>query len=259
MNGLICPRCGKTDQEAEFVESFCVDCMPLKLELPKEITIEKCKRCENMHLQGRWMLYRPKAIEDYIKGKCKGDFEKVKYDIETQQAEFEIVRGSSRATVKRSIPLIIRENVCSDCIKISGGYYEAIVQLRGNRRKIEKMAKEIMKKLEGKTFLTKIEELEEGLNLYYGRSKTVLGVINDFGYRVLMSKKLVGRDDRGRLYRTTFLVRIDEPKGRPRREKDEEKDQKNDDAIENEKETSESSSKSEEKIEAEKDIREMEG
>lgn len=209
MSVLVCPTCGRTSDSVAFIEAFCIGCYPARVKVPAGLSLEKCKRCGRMHLQGAWMPYSPKKIADYMVSKCKGDFATAHYDIGTQKAGFIIVKGGERLTVERTIPLEVKDTICPQCSRASGGYYEAIIQLRGmNRVEMERYAAMLVGKLGKVTFITKTEEKDGGLDLYVGNSKAVVRLMGELGVRALISKKLVGRDQGKRLYRTTFLIRL---------------------------------------------------
>jgi nonsense-mediated mRNA decay protein 3 len=204
MTGLICPKCGRSDSEIKFIEAFCSECYPVKIEIPGKLTFERCGRCGRMKFRGEWMAYNERKLNEYVAGKCKGDFDSVEYDVESQKAVF-TVRNN---LITKEILVEFAKTICQQCSRVSGGYYEGIVQLRGDRAKIEKYADMLVGKLEKITFITKTEEKDEGLDLYVGRSKPVVKLMSDLGVKTLMTKKLVGRDQGKRLYRTTFLIRF---------------------------------------------------
>ena len=80
--------------------------------------------------------------------------------------------------------------------------------MRGDPKKIEKYAHIFLESLSKKTFIAKTDEKEEGLDIYLGSSKAVVGVIVGLGLKTQITKKLVGRSEGKRLYRTTFLLRL---------------------------------------------------
>jgi nonsense-mediated mRNA decay protein 3 len=206
MSVLVCPKCGRTSDKVAFIESFCVDCYPVRLKLPPRLDIPRCTRCGRMRMRGEWMAFSQKKISDFVVGKCRGDFDSASFDLEKQSVSF--VMSGSGARIERPVDVVVSKTICSDCSRISGGYYEAIIQLRGDRHRVEKYADRLLRRLEGKTFIAKTEEKDGGLDLYVGSSKEVLGLINGLGVRSLITKKLVGREEGKRLYRTTFLIRL---------------------------------------------------
>lgn len=205
MSDLICPKCGRSNKKIEFIEAFCQDCYPINLEVPRQVEFEQCSRCERIKFRGEWMPINKRKISEYILSKCKGDIGSSSYDFDNQNAIF-ILKSSAKIT--RLIPVELKRTICNQCSRISGGYYEGIIQLRGDEKKIEKTATMLIDKLEKVTFLTKAEEKDEGLDIYVGRSKPIVKLVSDLGIKTMITKKLVGRDQGKRLYRTTFLIRL---------------------------------------------------
>lgn len=207
---LICPKCGKTGKEKKFMEAFCVDCYPYNLKTPEKIVeIEVCKRCRKMRFMGEWIEYSRKKIEEYIAGKCRGDFSSVEYDLNSQIAIFTIRKDDSEAQVERKIPFKEAITICPDCSKIAGGYYEAIIQLRGNEGKIKKYAKLLTKMLSRSTFISKVDEKKEGTDLYVGKTRAVLDTLAELRVKRKITRKLAGTKHGKKFYRTTFLLRFE--------------------------------------------------
>jgi len=206
---LICPKCGKTSKEKKFIDAFCIDCYPYNLKIPEKIEIEICKRCRRMRIKGEWKEYSKKKIEKHIEGKCKGDFSSVEYNLESQTATFTIVKGDSEAQVEREIPFKEKTVICPDCSKIAGGYFESIIQLRGNERKVKKYAKILTRMLSRSTFISKVDEKKEGTDLYVGSTRSVLETIAELGVKRKITRKLAGTKHGKKFYRTTFLLRFE--------------------------------------------------
>jgi nonsense-mediated mRNA decay protein 3 len=205
MSDLICPRCGRSSGEVKFIEAFCIDCAPIRLECPAKVEIEQCTRCLRIRLKGEWTPVGEKKIDKFVISRCRGEFVGFKYDKETGEAEFELQSGAS---VKRTIILEMKKTICQQCSRMSGGYYEGIIQLRGSREKGEKFAERIMEKLAKVTFIAKVDEKDEGIDIYVGSSKPIVATMAEQGVRAMITKKLIGRDQGKRLYRTTFLIRL---------------------------------------------------
>jgi len=189
-----------------FIDAFCADCYPVNLRLPSNLEILQCTRCMRLQVQGRWIQYSEKRISDYVLSKCRGDYESAAYNAETQIASFTMSR--SGALIERSVPLGIQKTICTQCSRLSGGYYEAIIQLRGPPTKVLGYSDRLVKKLAGRTFIAKEDEKENGLDIYVGSSKAVVEIVAGLGIKSLITKKLVGADQGKKLYRTTFLIRL---------------------------------------------------
>lgn len=205
---LICPKCGRGEDEARFIDAFCVDCYPVNVSAPGRLELERCKRCGRMLFRGAWVPYDERKIGAWVVSKCKGDFSSAEYAFAKRLVLFAISRGGKELRVERSAPLDIKTVMCPQCNRISGGYYEGIIQLRGSRPRVERHAKLLAGMLERKTFIAKTEEKEGGVDIYVGSSKAVLEAVTRLGVRALITKKLIGRDQGKRLYRTTFAIRL---------------------------------------------------
>lgn len=205
---LICPKCGRNEGEVRFIEAFCIDCYPVSVKVPDRVELERCKRCGRMLLRGEWTLYDEKKVEAFILGKCRGEFSSASYDFGKQMAVFVMHRGGKEMRPERLVPFALNTVMCPQCNRISGGYYQGIIQLRGDPKKVERLARTLIGRLEKKTFISKTEEKDGGLDIYVGSSKAVVGAVGGLGMRVLITKKLIGRDEGKRLYRTTFAIRL---------------------------------------------------
>lgn len=192
----------------------------------EKLNIEICSRCGYIKIRGNWIRI---PLEEAIK---KSVNEKLRVDPNFQVDEiiladkFLILKGVlNEDVVEVTVPFTyrFRKICCPRCSMESGGYYEAIVQVRADKRdlkvgEIEK-AKEITNRFllesEGeKDFLTKFEVNKNGIDFYLGSRK--LGekisrkIAEELGGKVFESKKLHTRVDGRDFYRFTFLVRLPE-------------------------------------------------
>lgn len=205
MSDIICPRCGRSSRDIEFIEAFCRDCAPVRLECPSRVELEVCTRCGRAKVRGEWTSAGQRKIADLVLSRCKGDFESSSYIEETATAKFDFPSGNK---LERTVILDRKKTICQDCSRISGGYFEGIIQIRGDRAKAERLAEALILKLQKATFISKTDEKDEGIDVYIGSSKAVVAVVTEMGLKTLITKKLVGRDQGKRLYRTTFLIRL---------------------------------------------------
>ncbi len=208
MTDLICPKCGKKSSETRFIEAFCVDCYPVNIRCPTKVEIEQCKNCEKIRLSGDWTEYSRKKIGELVISRCRGEFSEAHYDLDSQTASFTISKGREQITTNRQITVEPRITMCLYCSRISGGYFEGIIQLRGDRKKVERVGGRLISILAKKTFINKEEEKDGGLDIFVGSSKAVTGLLSDLRIKADMTSKLVGRKEGKRLYRTTFLIRL---------------------------------------------------
>ncbi len=206
---LICPKCGRTKKEVEFIEAFCVECYPFNIKLPGKITIEFCKRCSRMRLKGEWMPYSRKKLETYIASKARGDFDSVEYDSEKKELVFTVKKDGASVEIRKPFEFEKKIIICPDCSKIAGGYFESVIQLRGNEKKVAKYARILSEMLKKKTFITKTEEKHGGVDIFAGNTRVVLEAVAELGLRAKITRTLVGVKEGKRFHRATFSIRFE--------------------------------------------------
>ncbi|MFA5050078.1 MAG: NMD3-related protein [Candidatus Micrarchaeia archaeon] len=205
---FVCPKCGIKSSESNFIGPFCEKCYELKVVKPKFLKIRTCKRCLKYWDGKEWSVYNQRKIEENIASKFKGNFERVDYYLESGTAVIYFKVEGKIYMAHRTFFPETEEVICSECSKKSGGYFEAILQLRGDKIRVGSASKKLSKELSRKTFVGKVEEKKEGIDLYVGSTKKVFEVLKYFNYSYKISRKLFTQKQGKRLYRTTFVIRF---------------------------------------------------
>ncbi len=205
----VCIKCGAKRGTKPFIGLFCIDCYIPKIKMPKKFVVEICKRCGRIKVKGEWKKISFDELGDYLGAKIKGeDVESAWVDVEEGIAYITMVKNNE-IEIKRKVNVEIKYTTCRECSKISGGYYEAIIQVRGNPNKIEVVSRKIVKMLNKSTFVSKLKELKEGIDIYSGSSKEALRVIQELGFKgYKLSRKLAGLKEGKRIYRLTIAIRV---------------------------------------------------
>jgi nonsense-mediated mRNA decay protein 3 len=123
-----------------------------------------------------------------------------------------------------SLEILWRPEQCNRCSRLSGGYYEGVVQVRAEGRHLStqetdtaaRIACEAERRLleggERLSFVSRIEEFREGLDIVVGTQhlgQLIAGEITAaFGGRSSTHPKLVGEKDGRPLYRITYSLRL---------------------------------------------------
>lgn len=210
----ICPKCGRNDSEVEFLSSrnLCVECFSPKPDLPSRITLEICKRCGNLK-HGEWKAGTNHNMIEYIRIKAKlRGWELKRVDTKSGDAILEHEIEGKKYLYHAHFDLQVDTSLCEDCSRKSGGYFEAIIQIRGPMGKVESMANRITRYLEEETFITKIEEHKNGTDIYAGSRNKAAEILSRMKIKSLRTEKLYSFKDGKNLYRTTFRIRIEEKK-----------------------------------------------
>lgn len=215
----ICPRCGKSSNDVAFIAAFCKDCylqrQPLYT-LP-ELELDRCVKCGRIRLKGFWRdeLQLPAYLKEKVRSNhiIQSISTKMHVDPDSKLAHADLqikvlAEGQSVVLADRLDFRLIRTQ-CPDCALMSGGYHEAIIQLRGNREKIERLLPKIIRRLEARTFISKVVEHKEGPDIQVGKKRPALEVLSQLKLEFDTSNKLVGEHQNKRVYRTTACVRLD--------------------------------------------------
>lgn len=216
-----CPSCGRSEEETgEFVRNFCPDCYAQRFtlyHLPDEYELKLCPRCDRTFYSGKWVLLTPtEAVKDFVKRKIKSDFpfkvEELRFEKQVKE-DLAIVRLSfsmsgKKVEKKHRLRFKLVKDLCRDCSLRASGYFEAIIQLRGEWNDIHKVAETLLKRIEKESFVSKIEEKKEGVNIYVGSKKITHQLLSSLELRFTTSKTLAGRKEGKDLYRTTYCVRL---------------------------------------------------
>ena len=200
-----CIKCGKASE----IDVFCTSCYVPKVKLPKKTLIQVCKSCARYRIGGKWVAGDPRKVEDYLAKKIKGEFKEAFVDLESGEAV--VVVESSIGDVEYVFPIDVQMEVvlCRECSKMRGSYYEALLQLRGDSRKVEKYARLFKKLLLKKTFITKEEEMHGGLDIYIGSSRALMEALGKLGIKnYKLSRTLHTAKEGKRIYRLTVSVRF---------------------------------------------------
>jgi nonsense-mediated mRNA decay protein 3 len=235
-----CYLCGKITED--LIEGKCRDCFLKEkqiLKLPEKINAKICRDCLKYYKRGKWVHLSDMFEEVLQEASIDSlrDSLTVEHLTHTQQevkiaeirevsknsyqvvCELEIRGdiGKSRYEESRSVPIDVDLNLCRDCGRRRGGYYEAILQIRdsvpkGIQEEISQMVEARIKK-DGKAFITEIRELKEGIDFYMGSLKAARKIAKElkkkYGGNIKESPKLAGINKNGRkIYRVTIAVRL---------------------------------------------------
>jgi len=210
----VCPRCGATSDKKKFIGSFCEDCFAerVQISVPHRIESVICKTCSRIRTD-RWERMSARALEKLVRKEIKGKYDNVRFVFPdsgegTASAVFIVSAGDSFIEIPRQFELVQKKALCEDCSREVSGYFEAIIQLRGDAKKVEKMFRSLERSLRRKTFLPRIEEQKNGMDIYVGSNKEVLSLVEELGIRAEITHTLHGVKDGKRVYRTTYCIRL---------------------------------------------------
>jgi len=194
-----------------------------------------CPRCSSYKYKNTWIQ---EAFTDILKRYVKEAFtinpELNHVEIQTQCKEQERILAcmvfisgvleDQTITEKHPLTIRIKHNTCDVCSRETGGYYEAILQIRTEQRKftnteiktlqsaVETMVGQLQTSGKRGLFITDIAKKPEGLDFFLSEKGTAFSIAKkiqeQFGGDFKQSASSVGMKDSREVYRMTYLVRI---------------------------------------------------
>lgn len=249
MRERFCPVCGKVTDT--LVENLCPGCFFKErdiVKVPDILEAEVCRSCLKHRHKGRWTYVEGESFEDVMGNVA---FKEVKsavkvVDLANPEVGIQLGDTKQKSTAVYLTPVdihiegTIKDNVvatdlettvriitelCTDCSRQSGGYFKAILQARGAeglsrqrkamiKEKVLTMADTIVKD-DPKAFISKITDLKEGVDFYFGSKKAARKIARaikqEMGGHISESAKLMGRDRQGKdIYRISIALRLSE-------------------------------------------------
>ncbi|MDH7517790.1 MAG: NMD3-related protein [Candidatus Thermoplasmatota archaeon] len=236
MKPMFCVECGK--EGPIFRDGVCISCY-LKTHKftkgPDIIDLTMCVNCDSYKFKNTWTadlfddilrrtirntFYMSKELNNVeITTECK----KKKETIECKL----IISGfldSIEISEEHNITIRIKKAVCDVCSRQSGGYYEAIIQIRPDRTKLSKqeiddlgatvrsLVDQIRNKGNRALFITDEGEQHGGLDFFLSEKNSAQVIAKkiqeQYGGEIKQSAKNVGMKDSKQLYRMTYLIRL---------------------------------------------------
>lgn len=208
LTDLICPKCGVSSKEKEFAGMFCIECKSKdafeKTQIPICIKIQKCKKCGKVKIK-RWNK-NISELEQQVVSLCKGNFEQIEVmSLNPDECKIDFVFSELR--ISETIPVKISKTLCDNCTREVRGYYEAIIQLRGEKNEVKVTLDRLVRELKKTTFLPSIKEFPFGFDIYVGSVIATRAALAELGLKALVTRKLFGLKAGRIVFRTTFLIR----------------------------------------------------
>jgi len=236
--------CGKPS----VLEGLCANCYndghPL-IEVSTPLTLLACKKCGSIKLADGWRKIagdgiHPDDVADYqiellVERSIKILGKDVQISLEDERKLDRVthtimtISGRSHESLaphdeEYSVEIRFRYGTCETCGMMSGGYYEAILQVRADGRGLTDDEKTAVThtvtdttvaryKSDDKAFITNTIDDKYGIDFYIGSENLCKYLADEFEMQYLAERKdnykLVGEDKTGkRKYRTTILIRL---------------------------------------------------
>ena len=236
MIAMICVDCG--EEKEIFRSGSCLSCYLKTHQFtkgPDVFTIPYCVHCNSYKYKNLWYLESFETIlTRYIKKffSISHELESISFSFQCQDVDEYIKQctvdiigllDGKKISESHSIEIRIKNHVCDICSKQFGGYHEAIIQLRPEKKKLsdEKIDELLffvedqivfLQKKNPNLFLADMGREHGGLDFYLSDKQAAFTIVKKiqetYGGYITTSTKNVGMKDGRQLYRDTYLLRL---------------------------------------------------
>lgn len=183
----------------------------LSRDVPDSVVINQCRFCRRIKEGKIFSKMRKDSLSRAIRIGMKLQCEvKVKnYDAKNADAVMIYTVEDEKVNVPKHVSIKIKYETCQRCYRISAGYYEAVVQLRGDFNKMEKLEGRIKRYVERRGgFITKTEKTDYGLDIYASDKMMMNEFFKDYNLKPKRSFRLYGVRRGRKLYRNTYSLHL---------------------------------------------------
>lgn len=224
-----CILCGENEA---YKLGLCRSCLSDKIHLKSDnMDLTVCPKCGAVRLNKKWHYdnadkYIIKSATSHVIMDKEDKISSVtSYNIGENEISMELVvedRNLGNVEKEISINLKTYKESCPVCNKVTGSYYESVIQLRTYTTAYGKILEEAkdtivkfmknLNKYDPNSFISRIDTLKEGLDIYLGKKEDAVKIDKlmelDYFCNMKITKSLAGRKDSKDLFRYTHLVRI---------------------------------------------------
>ncbi|HKJ97077.1 MAG TPA: NMD3-related protein [Thermoplasmataceae archaeon] len=231
---MLCILCGSKE---EYDRGICKDCIADKLSLSVNGTLDltECPKCGSMKVGNKWYADNQQKVlakkVNQMIGLNDPSFEKyvdsgdvmISHDGKNTFVRISLKKPDFSDIVHDvNIPTRRLRNSCLTCNKVTGSYYEAILQIRTLNSEYNSLvqyvkdeAVHIMRGLNRKdpeSFISTVAKVPEGLDIYLGKradgNRLAKHILDNYLSTMKVSKTLAGVKDGAKFYRFTYGVRL---------------------------------------------------
>ncbi len=212
-----CYICGKPVKQDGLCELHFSKKNPL-MKFPSKLYVEVCGKCGSAKSGNRWV---PFDLEKFLRGSAEinGRVDEIKWENKNNFLEITakgIKPGSDEQTIENYfITLTMNKCTCAVCGMISGGYYQAILQIRGkNIQEALDLVNAVLEKLSEKDRMAfaRVKKVTGGVDLKVGSravTKKLAALLKKkYNAKVTTSYQQITQIQGKEINRSTYSVRI---------------------------------------------------
>ncbi len=206
-----CPICNNSSADRRFFGEFCEDCAAKKLRsrIPSVVEMVRCRDCGRIKSAGVFAEESMESLERMLKPSFKPfDVKLVHLSNGIARIRVEDARQEG-LEIEHNAHIKLHSLLCDSCARRRAGYYEAVLQFRGEQGKVGRIALALQRYLEKNgAFVTKAERKEHGVDVYASDKKVAMSFIAVRHLKFKASFELHGEKRGKRLYRNTYFITL---------------------------------------------------
>lgn len=235
---MICVECGKYSEPIH--DGLCLNCYFKNKTFasgPNFLNIIKCANCDSFKFKNKWEAI---SLNEII-GKVIHNNIKISDELKKTNIEFKFLNDKNpykkqleititgffynlKAVENLSLQINIKRENCDTCSKKFGGYHEAIIQIRADKRNLKTnetegiydLVTDYIKFLNDKgnqtVFITDFEIKKNGLTFFLSDNSTAFSIVKkikeEYAGDIKKSSKNIGMKNGKQIYRMTYLLRL---------------------------------------------------
>ena len=204
-----CPRCNASSAERNFYGEFCEKCAGEALigKLPSKLKVEVCKDCGKVHVGRDFIEFNRYGKEDLLRTVFKGyKAEPIEMRIGDSIWTVRVIADSG-LEVEQKLAVEYLTPLCVPCSRRHAGYWEGVVQFRGDPGKIQTLIAALHRYLERReAFIAKVTETDTGFDVFASDKRLIQAFLSERRIKSTKSFTLYGQKGSRKIYRNTYSV-----------------------------------------------------
>ncbi len=206
--------CGRSDKDVRFIGDICEPCTAKKFGalLPESVTIRQCKFCGRIWSSGGFVPEKKDSLAVAIKQSLRQKdcmIDVLSSDAESANLRLTYAIQGKHVSFAMAVKLKRAFEMCPRCSRMKAGYYEAVVQFRGDGHGVERMAAALGRFMVRRdAFVSREEKLKTGLDVYVSDKKLASEFMLAWRLKPKRSYQLYGMKHGRKLYRNIYSVEV---------------------------------------------------
>lgn len=208
-----CPICNASSADVRFYGEFCEKCSSEKLneKLPTEIEVYRCRLCGKLRTKEGELEEDKRSLLLVIQQQLiKFKVHLISYSEGKALIDVVDLRGPQALATEKEVTLKYKKMTCESCYKRQGGYYEAVLQLRGDDERILRFMERFIRYVESHgQFIAEMKKVDKGYDVYMSSKALASAYISERKLHANTSYTLSGLDKSGKkVYKNTYAIRL---------------------------------------------------